>query len=102
MPAHGEGDATSVATRILRHDDVGTTQRSYIKTVPQIAINAMKQLEARIARAAVAGRENPALSTDSGKAIFVFLIAQGANATSCSTGVGPYNGSCQIATLARQ
>jgi hypothetical protein len=27
---------------------------------------------------------------------------QGANTTSCSTGIGPYNGACQLATLARQ
>ncbi len=33
----------------------------------------------------------------------ILLISfQGANATSCSTGIGPYNGSCQIATLALQ
>ena len=38
---------------ILRHEDVSTTQRSYIKTVPQVVTDAMKQLEARIARAAV-------------------------------------------------
>jgi len=27
---------------------------------------------------------------------------KGSNTTSCSTGIGPYNGACQIATLARQ
>ena len=33
----------------------------------------------------------------------VLLISfQGANTTSCSTGIGPYNGACQLATLARQ
>jgi hypothetical protein len=33
----------------------------------------------------------------------ILLISfQGADATSCSTGIGPYNGSCQIAALARQ
>jgi len=42
-----------VIQAILRHEDVSTTQRSYIKTVPQVVTNAMKQLEARIARAAV-------------------------------------------------
>ena len=38
---------------ILRHKDVSTTQRSYIKTVPQVVTDAINQLEARIARAAV-------------------------------------------------
>jgi hypothetical protein len=42
-----------VIQAILRHEDVTTTQRSYIKTVPQVVTNAMKQLEERIARAAV-------------------------------------------------
>jgi len=31
----------------------------------------------------------------------LLLTFPGANATSCSIGVGPYNGSCEIATLAR-
>ena len=38
---------------MLSHEDVSTTQRSYIKTVPQVATDAMNQLEARINRAAV-------------------------------------------------
>jgi integrase len=42
-----------VIQAILRHEDVSTTQRSYIKTVPQVVTDAMNQLEARIARAAV-------------------------------------------------
>jgi len=50
---HELGVPDKVIQAILRHEDVSTTQRSYIKTVPQVAINAMKQLEARIARAAV-------------------------------------------------
>jgi hypothetical protein len=37
---------------ILRHEDVSATQKSYIKTVPNVVTNATKQLEARIARAA--------------------------------------------------
>jgi len=41
-----------VIQAILRHEDVSTTQRSYIKTVPQVT-DAMNRLEARIARAAV-------------------------------------------------
>jgi hypothetical protein len=46
-------DPESVAQAILRHEDVSTTQRSYIKTVPQVVTDALNQLEARIARAAV-------------------------------------------------
>jgi integrase len=42
-----------VTQAILRHEDVSTTQRSYIKTVPQVVTNAMKQREAKMARAAV-------------------------------------------------
>jgi hypothetical protein len=42
-----------VIQAILRHEDVSTTQRSYIKTVPQVVTDATNQLEARIARAAV-------------------------------------------------
>jgi site-specific recombinase XerD len=34
---------------ILRHEDVRTTQRFYIKTAPKIAREAMRQLEAKIA-----------------------------------------------------
>jgi hypothetical protein len=44
----GQGDPSN-----LRHEDVSTTQRSYIKTVPRVVTDAMKQLEAKIARAAV-------------------------------------------------
>ena len=50
---HEMCDPESVAQAILRHEDVSTTQRSYIKTVPQVVTDAMNQLEARIARAAV-------------------------------------------------
>gem|GEM_PF-4676450 len=39
----------------LRQEDVSTTQRSYIKAVPQVVTDAMNRLEARIARAAVRG-----------------------------------------------
>jgi integrase len=42
-----------VIQAILRHEDVSTTQRSYIDTVLQVVTDAMNQLEARIARAAV-------------------------------------------------
>ncbi|HKN73487.1 MAG TPA: site-specific integrase [Terriglobales bacterium] len=47
------GVPDKVIQAILRHEDVSTMQRSYIKTVPEVVTNAMKQLEARIARAAV-------------------------------------------------
>jgi integrase len=47
------GVPDKVIQAILRHEDVSATQRSYIKTVPQVVTDAMKQLEARIARAAV-------------------------------------------------
>ena len=33
---------------ILRHEDVSTTQRFYIKTAPRVAQEAMRQLEAKI------------------------------------------------------
>ncbi len=50
---HDLGVPDKVIQAILRHEDVSTTQRSYIKTVPQVVTDAMKQLEAKIARAAV-------------------------------------------------
>jgi integrase len=49
---HELGVPDKVIQAILRHEDVSTTQRSYIKTVPQVVTNAMKRLEARIVRAA--------------------------------------------------
>jgi integrase len=50
---HELGVPDKVIQAILRHEDVSTTQRSYIKTVPQVVTDAMNQLEARIARAAI-------------------------------------------------
>jgi integrase len=52
---HELGVPDKVIQAILRHEDVSTTQRSYIKTAPscQVVTDAMNQLEARIARAAV-------------------------------------------------
>jgi integrase len=50
---HELGVPDKVIQAILRHEDVSTTQRSYIKTVPQVVTDAMKQLEEKIARAAV-------------------------------------------------
>jgi hypothetical protein len=41
-----------VIQAILRHQDVKTTQRSYIKTVPSLVTEAMKRLEQKIACAA--------------------------------------------------
>jgi len=49
---HELGVPDKVIQAILRHEDVSTTQRSYIKTVPRVVTDAMKQLEAKIARAA--------------------------------------------------
>jgi integrase len=50
---HELGVPDKVIRAILRHEDVSTTQRSYIKTVPRVVTDAMKQLEEKIARAAV-------------------------------------------------
>jgi integrase len=49
---HELGVPDKVIQAILRHEDVSTTQRSYIKTVPRVVTDAMKQLEEKIARAA--------------------------------------------------
>jgi integrase len=50
---HELGVPDKVIQAIMRHEDVSTTQRSYIKTVPKVVSDAMKQLEARILCAAV-------------------------------------------------
>jgi integrase len=42
------GIPDKVIQAILRHEDVKTTQRSYIKTVPSMVTEAMKRLEAKI------------------------------------------------------
>ena len=47
------GVPDTVIQAILRHTDVGTTQRFYIKTVREDVKDAMKQLERKIHRAAV-------------------------------------------------
>jgi integrase len=49
---HELGVPDKVIQAILRHEDVSTTQRSYIKTVPRVVTDAMRQLEEKIARAA--------------------------------------------------
>jgi len=41
-----------VIQAILRHEDVKTTQRSYIKTLPSVVTEAMKRVEDKIACAA--------------------------------------------------
>ena len=49
---HQLGIPDKVIQAILRHEDVKTTQRSYIKTVPGVVTEAMKRLEEKIASAA--------------------------------------------------
>jgi len=49
---HDLGIPDKVIQAILRHEDVKTTQRSYIITMPTVVTEAMKRLEANIARAA--------------------------------------------------
>lgn len=49
---HELGVPDKVIQAILRHEDVKTTQRSYIKTVPSVVTEAMKRLEEKIACAA--------------------------------------------------
>ncbi len=50
---HELGVPDIVIQAILRHEDIRTTQRSNIKTVPQVVTAAMKRLEAQIACTAV-------------------------------------------------
>ena len=50
---HELGIPDKVIQAILRHEDVKTTQRSYIKTVPSVVTEAMKRLEEKIACAAL-------------------------------------------------
>ncbi len=56
---HELGVPDIVIQAILRHEDVRTTQRSYIKTVPQVVTAAMKRLEAQIACTAVVQQQPP-------------------------------------------
>ncbi|HEY1658498.1 MAG TPA: hypothetical protein VGG14_09135, partial [Candidatus Sulfotelmatobacter sp.] len=46
---HELGVPDIVIQAILRHEDVSTIQRSYIKTVPEVVTAAMKRLEDQIA-----------------------------------------------------
>ena len=50
---HELGIPDKVIQAILRHEDVKTTQRSYIKMVPSVVTEAMRRLEEKIACAAV-------------------------------------------------
>ena len=56
---HDLGVPDKVIQAILRHEDVKTTQRSYIKTVPSVVTKAMKKLEAKISSCSscAAGRD---------------------------------------------
>jgi integrase len=47
-----------VIQAILRHEDVSTTQRSYIKTVPEVVTAAMKRLESQIPCTALVQQES--------------------------------------------
>jgi integrase len=53
------GIPDTVIQAILRHTDVGTKQRFYIKTVREDVKDAMKQLEWKIQRAAVVQQPEP-------------------------------------------
>lgn len=53
------GVPDTVIQAILRHEDVSTTQRFYIKTVREDVTTAMKQLEAQIACTAVVQQKPP-------------------------------------------
>jgi len=55
LHALGVDDKTIQA--ILRHGDVSTTRRSYIKTPPQIVTNAIAKLEAQIRPCVTLGRQ---------------------------------------------
>ena len=46
---HGLGLPDIVIQATLRHEDIRTTQRSYIKTVPEVVTAAMKRLESQVA-----------------------------------------------------
>jgi len=55
---HELGVPDIVIQAILRHEDVSTTQRSYIKTVPEVVTAAMKRPEAQIACTALVQQES--------------------------------------------
>jgi integrase len=49
---HGLGVQDKLIQAILRHKDVSTTQRSYIKTTSEAVTNAMNEFEREVTRAA--------------------------------------------------
>lgn len=55
---HELGVPDIVIQAILRHEDVSTTQRSYIRTVPDVVTAAMKRLEAQLACTALVQQES--------------------------------------------
>lgn len=56
---HQLGVPDIVIQAILRHEDIRTTQRSYIKTVPQVVTAAMKRLESQVACTALVQQKAP-------------------------------------------
>jgi integrase len=56
---HKLGVPDIVIQSILRHEDIRTTQRSYIKTVPRVVAAAMKRLESQVACTAVVQQTPP-------------------------------------------
>jgi integrase len=56
---HELGVPDIVIQAILRHEDIRTTQRSYIKTVPQVVTAAMKRLESQVACTALVQQKPP-------------------------------------------
>jgi integrase len=56
---HELGVPDIVIQAILRHEDIRTTQRSYIKTVPRVVTAAMKRLESQVACTAVVQQTPP-------------------------------------------
>ncbi|MGA8214241.1 MAG: tyrosine-type recombinase/integrase [Candidatus Sulfotelmatobacter sp.] len=56
---HELGVPDIVIQAILRHEDISTTQRSYIKTVPQEVTAAMKRLESQAACTAFVRQQPP-------------------------------------------
>jgi integrase len=61
---HELGVPDVVIQAILRHEDIRTTQRSYIKTVPRVISAAMKRLQSQVACTAVVQRQPPSNLVD--------------------------------------
>jgi integrase len=58
---HELGVPDIVIQAILRHEDIRTTQRSYIKTVPRVVTAAMKRLESEVACQQLYSRRHQAI-----------------------------------------